>query len=83
MSEADVHELFKPFGSIMKLVLFQHKELGRYGFCCYQDPDGKDNTYGPACVQKAIDALSGREMTPGPDGLKLYIRPALNKSQRE
>jgi hypothetical protein len=47
------------------------------------DPTGKDNTYGPNCVNKAIEALMNREMTPGPDGLKLYVRHALNKSQRE
>lgn len=82
MSEAQVKELFKPFGDIKSLVIFSN-EIGKYGFVCYEDKDGKDKNYGPACVNKAIDALMGREMTPGPDGLKLYVRQALNKTQRE
>lgn len=82
MTEAQVKELFKPFGDIKSLVIFSN-EIGKYGFVCYEDKTGKDKTYGPACVNKAIDALMGREMTPGPDGLKLYVRHALSKAQRE
>jgi len=63
-------------------VIFKN-EIGQYGFVCYDDEKNKDKTYGPACVNKAIDALMNREMTPGADGLKLYVRHALSKSQRE
>lgn len=82
MSEAQVKELFAPFGSIKSLVIFTNN-IGQYGFVCYEDPKGKDMNYGPNCVNKAIEALMNREMTPGPTGLKLYVRHALNKQQRE
>jgi hypothetical protein len=82
MKEDQVKELFAPFGSIKSLVIFKN-DIGQYGFVCYDDPNNKDKSYGPACVNKAIDALMNREMTPGADGLKLYVRHALSKSQRE
>merc|ERR1712127_153391 len=82
MNETQVKELFAPFGAIKSLVIFKN-DIGQYGFVCFGDPDNKDKTYGPACVNKAIDALMNREMTPGADGLKLYVRHALGKSQRE
>mgnify|MGYP003757084597 CR=1 FL=1 len=82
MSEAQVKELFEPFGTIKSLVIFKN-DIGQYGFVCYEDKDGKDKMYGPQCVTKAIEQLMNREMTPGPNGLKLYVRHALNKSQRE
>jgi RNA recognition motif-containing protein len=82
MTNDQVNEMFAPFGSIKSLVVLKG-DIGKYGFVCYMDPTGKDNTYGPNCVNKAIEALMNREMTPGPDGLKLYVRHALNKSQRE
>jgi RNA recognition motif-containing protein len=82
MNETQVKELFAPFGHIQSLIMFKH-DIGQYGFVCFGDPANKDKTYGPACVNKAIDALMNREMTPGADGLKLYVRHALSKSQRE
>jgi RNA recognition motif-containing protein len=82
MTNEAVTALFAPFGTIKSLVV-EKGQIGKYGFVCYMDPTGKDNTYGPTCVNKAIEALMNREMTPGPDGLKLYVRHALNKSQRE
>lgn len=81
MTEAKVKELFAPFGTIKSLVVFKN-DIGQYGFVCYDDPSGKDKAYGPECVNKAIEALMGREMSPGPDGLKLYVRHALSKQQR-
>merc|ERR1712166_681232 len=72
------------FGKLVNNLYFKN-EIGQYGFVCYDHKDlaNKDKQYGPACVNKAIDALMNREMTPGADGLKLYVRHALSKSQRE
>lgn len=78
MTDDQVKALFDPFGTIKSLKTFSN-EMGKYGFVCYDDATNKDKTYGPACVNKAIEALMDREMTPGPDGLKLYVRHALNK----
>lgn len=46
MTEAQVKELFAPFGTIKSLVVFKN-DIGQYGFVCYDDPTGKDKTYGP------------------------------------
>lgn len=47
---------------------------------CYDDPNGVNKEYGPECAQRAIDNLSGKEME---YDLKLYVRPAMKKSDRE
>ena len=65
MKEDQIKELFKPFGEIKSLVVLKN-EIGQYGFVCYDDPTGKDKTYGPKCVNTAIEQLMNREMTPGP-----------------
>jgi RNA recognition motif-containing protein len=79
MKEEEVKELFKPFGAIKSLVILKN-EIGQYGFVCYDDPKGSDKTYGPKCVNEAIEKLMNRDMG---NGLKLYVRHALSKSQRE
>ena len=76
MKEDQVKDLFKPFGEIKSLVILKN-EIGQYGFVCYDDPKGKDKTYGPNCVNKAIESLMNRDMG---NGLKLYVRHALSKS---
>ena len=79
MKEEDVKGIFAPFGHIKSLVLFQN-EIGQFGFVCFDDPNNKDKLYGPDCVNKALDSLLNRDMG---NGLKLYVRQALSKSQRE
>lgn len=54
--------------------------IGQFGFVCYEDPDGVNKEYGPDCAWKAIEGLSGKDM--GGD-LKLYVRQAMKKSERE
>ena len=41
--------------------------------------------HGPMAVQKAIESLMDKDMGMGPDGkpMKLYIRHALSKKERE
>lgn len=79
MKQDDVKAIFAPFGAIKSLVLFNN-EIGQYGFVCYDDPTGKDKMYGPKCVNDAIESLLNRDMG---NGLKLYVRHALSKQQRE
>lgn len=79
MKEEDVRAIFSPFGEIKSLIMFQN-EIGQFGFVCYDDPNNKDKMYGPECVNKALEALLNRDMG---NGLKLYVRQALSKSQRE
>lgn len=79
MTQEEVKNIFEPFGTIKSLVLFNN-EIGQYGFVCYDDPSGKDKMYGPKCVNEAIEQLLNRDMG---NGLKLYVRHALSKQQRE
>jgi RNA recognition motif-containing protein len=84
MTDADIKKLFSEYGHIKSLVLSKH-EIGQYGFVCYDDPEGTNVEYGPACAQKALEALQGKEMGTDASGtaLKLYIRHALKKVERE
>lgn len=78
-TDAQIKDMFQAFGNIKSLVLMKNN-IGQYGFVCYDDPEGKNKEYGPECAQKAIDGLSGKEMG---DDLKLYVRHAMKKSDRE
>jgi len=78
-TDDQVKDMFKAFGNIKSLVLMKNN-IGQYGFVCYDDPQGTNKEYGPECAQKAIDGLSGKEMG---DELKLYVRHAMKKSDRE
>lgn len=78
-SDKEIKEMFAAFGNIKSLVL-QKNDIGQFGFVCYDDPEGKNKEYGPECAQKAIDSLNGKDM--GND-LKLYVRHAMKKSDRE
>mgnify|MGYP002050727664 CR=1 FL=1 len=79
MTDDKIKEMFQAYGNIKSLVLFKN-EMGQYGFVCFDDPKGTNKEYGPECAQKAIDGLSGKNM--GGD-LKLYVRHAMKKSDRE
>lgn len=74
MSDAQVKEMFEPFGNIKSCVV-QSNNIGKFAFVCYDDPVSKE--YGPECAQKAIDALNGRDIE-GSE-LKLVVKHALNK----
>ena len=78
-TDAQIKDMFQAFGNIKSLVLMKNN-IGQYGFVCYDDPEGKNKEYGPECAQKATDGLSGKEMG---DDLKLYVRHAMKKSDRE
>jgi len=93
MSDDEVRNMFKPYGHIESMVLSQNPNVKgvKFGFVCYSDPKkvaGTENTtkepvdksYGPACAQKAIDALHGRKMD---DNLQLYVRAAMKKEDRQ
>jgi len=79
MEEKNVKELFAPFGEIKSLIMFSN-DIGQFGFVCYDDPENNNKEYGPACVKEAISKLASMEMG---NGLRLYVREALSKSQRE
>jgi polyadenylate-binding protein len=78
-SDAEIKALFAAFGNIKSLVLLKN-DIGQYGFVCYDDPKGLNKEYGPECAQKAIDGLHGKEMG---GELKLYVRHAMKKTDRE
>ena len=84
MTDAQVKEIFAPFGTIKSLVLFKN-EIGQFGFVCYADKDGKNREYGPECCQKAISELQNRVMGKDAKGndMKLYVRHALKKADRQ
>jgi polyadenylate-binding protein len=77
--DEEIKDLFKAYGNIKSLVLLKN-DIGQYGFVCFDDPAGQNKEYGPECAQKAIDGLNGKDM--GGD-LKLYVRHAMKKTDRE
>lgn len=79
MTDDEVKALFEVYGNIKSLVL-QKNEIGQFGFVCYDDPESTNKEYGPECAQKAIDELNSKEMG---NNLKLYVRHAMKKSDRE
>ena len=78
-TDAEIKAMFAAFGNIKSLVLLKN-DMGQYGFVCYDDPKGDSKEYGPECAQKAIDGLNGMDMG---NELKLYVRHAMKKSDRE
>lgn len=78
-TDAEIKAMFAAFGNIKSLVLLKN-EIGQYGFVCYDDPKGVSKEYGPECAAKAIEGLNGNEMG---NELKLYVRHAMKKSDRE
>lgn len=86
MTDAQVKEIFAPFGTIKSLALFKNEVIGgQYGFVCYDDKDGTNKEYGPECCQNAISALNNRVMGKDAKGneMKLYVRHALKKAERQ
>jgi len=71
--------MFAAYGNIKSLKLMKH-EIGQFGFVCYDDATGVNKEYGPECALKAIESLNGKEMG---NELKLYVRAAMKKSDRE
>jgi polyadenylate-binding protein len=78
MSDDEIRKLFEPYGAIKSMFL-KESQFGRFGFVCYDDPELKSKEYGPACANKAIEALNEKEM----DGQKLVVRCALSKLERD
>jgi RNA recognition motif-containing protein len=79
LGDDKIKEMFQAYGNIKSLVLMKN-DIGQYGFVCFDDPKGTNKEYGPECAQKAIDGLSGKSMG---GELKLYVRHAMKKSDRE
>jgi len=81
-SKEEITELFKAFGNISSLSIAQHDKVTqfKFAFICYDDPNGTNKEYGPACAQKAIDEMHDREVAPG---VKLIVKSALKKAERE
>ena len=78
-SEAQIRQMFEAHGNIKSLVI-KSNDIGQFGFVCYDDPKGVSKEYGPECANKAIEALSGKDLSPTQ---KLYLRPALKKAERD
>jgi polyadenylate-binding protein len=78
MSDELIRKLFDPFGTIKSMFL-KESQFGKFGFVCYDDPEGKSKEYGPACAAKAIEALNEKEI----EGNKLVVRCALSKMERD
>jgi len=78
--EADIKKMFEPFGTIKSFVLNEN-EISKFGFVCYMSKDDpSDVSYGGKAVESAIAALNDKNLD---ETHKLYIRPFLNKEQRE
>ena len=81
-TDDEIKKMFEPFGNIISLKFGQADKVQQFKFAlvCYADKDKKDHEYGPLCAQKAILAMNEFEIAPG---VKLSVRPALNKDERK
>ena len=79
MVDADIKSMFAAYGNIKSLVLLKNN-IGRYGFVCYDDPNGAIQNYGAECCSKAIEGLNGKDMG---SELKLHVSLAIKKSDKE
>ena len=83
-SDSDIKKLFEPFGKIKSCITKKNTDIqGQFGFVCYEDPS--DKMHGPKAVNEALEKLMDKDMGMAPDGkpMKLYIRHALSKKERE
>jgi len=78
-TDEEIKAKFAEFGNIKSLVMLKN-EIGQYGFVCYDDPKEVSKEYGPECATKAIEGLNGQDMG---NELKLYVRHAMKKGERE
>lgn len=81
-TEKELGEYFGKYGEIKSLVLMKKViEEGKeapFAFICYEKANDKE--YGPKCASRAVNELHDKEVAPG---LKLYVREALKKAERE
>ena len=53
-------------------------------FVCYGDKDNlEDHEYGPKSASAAVEALNDQEIDINGEKVKLYVKPALKKEERE
>ena len=78
-TEEKVFDLFISFGNIKSLVL-QENNSRKFAFVCYDSDKGVEKEYGAKCAEKSIQELNNRDMG---NGLKLVVKHALKKSDRE
>jgi hypothetical protein len=78
-TDTEIKAMFAAFGNIKSLVLLKN-DIGQYGFVCYDDPKEVNKEYGPECAAKAIEGLNGQDMG---NELKLYVRHAMKKTERD
>jgi len=71
--------MFAAYGRIESLKLIQNESpAGLFAFVCYKSENEDDREYGPKCAEAAIEAMNGHEI----DGVKLYVKEALKKTER-
>jgi len=74
-TEAEIKEVFGKFGHITS-IFWAPKQ---YAFICYGSQDQNNYEYGPNCAHNAVENLNEQVF----DGCKLYVKPALKKSERQ
>jgi polyadenylate-binding protein len=77
-TDAKLKEVFGAYGNISSAILMNHAN-GKFGFICFQDPNGKDHNYGPQCGMKAVEALNGKKF----DDKELFVTFAQSQIQRK
>lgn len=71
-------QFFNGYGHVSSLH-FDKNDKGVFAFVCFGSEDPADREYGPRSAEKAVQEANDKEI----DGLRLYVRPALKKGERE
>ena len=62
--------MFEPYGDIKSFTMIT-SDKGQYGFVVYEDKTGVDKQHGFNAVNKAIEALSDKDLG---NNIKLYVK---------
>ena len=76
--EAKTREEFGKFGPI-GMLMFKKTEIGATAMIAYFSENMDDREVGPKAAFAAVEEMNSKEI----DGKKLYVKPFLNKNERE
>lgn len=77
-TEADLKKQFSAFGDISSTFMTK-SPVGMFAFVCYGTETDRDPEYGPRAAAHAVQEMDNKQF----GEKKLYVRPALKRSERE
>jgi hypothetical protein len=83
--EKKLRDIFEKYGQIKSCVRMTKEkpdgEDSAFSFVCFENlSNPADKEYGPKAAMKAVAELNDKEVAPG---VRLYVREALKKAERE